>query len=712
MLRRHLELLLSPILLLMAHASVTGGEDQEYRKRWSDMVLEEREVLSPLLDILANGNKANWPAARKRLKALLTKAPRSRFADDIELILAYNAAILDRDAEAALASYTRIAQRYPKGKSILNITPFGRIMLPDNPQYLVDHTFTIQGRRMLRKELHKQHLEGLAFAERAFLRYFWHLEKYPRSTKDYVTPRILHLRHIGDLGTKIEAYQQFLKKNHERMVAFNKADRAAAKEEDGFFVHGLERPLEYAFWDLGMVYQFLKKDVDGAIRVTKTYVDAVSPDGWHYQMNLRLAGLYQKKYGNPSARAVKQYKIALRGYLELMKKEVKHMRYCGYALSVSGASAMYVPLRVTRWPPRVEKAWETTVKWITEQARMAGGDIEFDVDGEIAKLRAWFEKGKSVDVARQGRAKAGGQAATRQGGPVSAVPPAALSKAVKENDLGLLVRWAEHGSEQPSLIAIEALGKTAEGRVSLTKLLVKGGHRRHAMLRALQQAATPDVIVHLRKLLETAKDPDVLEEVLEALCKSMPDKEARAFCLRQSQKLAARPDVAPRRLILLLRGLGPDYDPPEVRVLRKILRKTKTKELRVTCLLVLSKWITATAESREDVLRILKQHRADKEVMVRAACSRAFGLSGDVRSLRLLEPLLKDTEEPVRRTAARAVCDILAWEFDAPANAQHFDRWVRDLRVRLAPVLEKLAELEKAAEEGRKRPNKDKDRTR
>jgi len=204
-----------------------------------------------------------------------------------------------------------------------------------------------------------------------------------------------------------------------------------------------------------------------------------------------------------------------------------------------------------------------------------------------------------------------------------------------------------------------------------------------------------------REMADTAKTPQFDAEAMEQVVKSMPEHEGRRFCLEEAEKLADSPDAEPEKLIFLMRGLRQDYDPPEVRVLRKILRKTRNEKVRVACLRALSKWITDASEIREDVLGILEGRLQDESARVRAAAVRALGHSGEVRYVARLVPALDDADSGVRHQAAEAICTLLGWE---PRRVwqeeEEFDAWLGKFKAILPPVLEALHELEEATHKG------------
>ena len=173
----------------------------------------------------------------------------------------------------------------------------------------------------------------------------------------------------------------------------------------------------------------------------------------------------------------------------------------------------------------------------------------------------------------------------------------------------------------------------------------------------------------------------------------------RQFCLEEAQKLADTPDAAPEKLMFLMKGLRQDDDPPQVRVLRKILRRTKNEEVRTECLRLLSKWITDASEIREDVLAILEGRLKDDRTGVRAAVVRALGESGDPRYVRVLIPALADTDRAVQQQAAEAICTLLGWKPRRPQSDEEFRGWIDDLKAALAPAVKALNEVEEAAQE-------------
>ena len=278
-----------------------------------------------------------------------------------------------------------------------------------------------------------------------------------------------------------------------------------------------------------------------------------------------------------------------------------------------------------------------------------------------------------------------------------------LAEAIQEKDMKVLVEFASGSSRAHSRMACEALAKTPEGRAAIAGLLIKGQARSpKVVLAPLLHAEAPDVPALLSQVAAATDNADLFEEAIEGVIKSMPEAEAKKFCLEQARKLADGPDASAEKLMFFIRGLRQDDDPPEVKVLRQILRRTQNEELRTACLHILSKWITDASEVRGDILRILKERIADESFAVRASAARALGESGDVRHVRLLMPLLDDQDKHVRRTTAKAICRLLGWEIPRTDTAEAEKEWLDKLKDRLEPVMKVVDDLATVIQETRR----------
>jgi len=199
-----------------------------------------------------------------------------------------------------------------------------------------------------------------------------------------------------------------------------------------------------------------------------------------------------------------------------------------------------------------------------------------------------------------------------------------------------------------------------------------------------------------RKIIASSAWPESFDEILEAALKRMSEHACGSFCLGELERLASQPDRRPGQAMMLMRGLPESEDPRHVRVLRKVLRKTRNAKLRRACLGCLAEWTSDPAEVRDDVLRILLEHLHDSDAIVRLRVVRALGLSRDIRYAVHLAPLLRDDDPQLREAAASALCELLGWEKPELRSPREKLQWLSRLRTRLDPVLAALAKLDAA----------------
>jgi len=185
-----------------------------------------------------------------------------------------------------------------------------------------------------------------------------------------------------------------------------------------------------------------------------------------------------------------------------------------------------------------------------------------------------------------------------------------------------------------------------------------------------------------------ARQPRDSAEAVESMLKAMPDEDARRLCLQKAQEMAKSPDDAPEQLLLFLRGLGPDEDPRQVAVLREIVRRSTNNAVRAQAVRVLAAWVSGTAETREDVLRVLGGLGEDPNPAVRQTVARTIAGSADVRHLPRLTAMMDDENDAVRRSAVEAICGLLGWDRPADADGE------AAFRQRIEPVLSALRALE------------------
>ena len=185
-------------------------------------------------------------------------------------------------------------------------------------------------------------------------------------------------------------------------------------------------------------------------------------------------------------------------------------------------------------------------------------------------------------------------------------------------------------------------------------------------------------------------DLDEMEKQL----KRMSESEARRYCLNESQRLAENPDAQPEKLEFFMRGIGRSFDPPEAKVLCRILRLSKNQRLRATAVRQLSKWITDDADSRRGVLGTITELINIPDRPARQMILLALGESGDPRNLGKICPALDDPDQAIRDAAARAVGILLDWKPIGRTTPEAQDQFVTEAKKRAQPILEKLKALE------------------
>jgi len=410
-------------------------------------------------------------------------------------------------------------------------------------------------------------------------------------------------------------------------------------------------------------------------------VDAISSDGWYWKINEQLGGLYEESAGSKASQeAVQQYRLALEGFVRSIAKE-----------------AQLVKAAHGNWENVPSNVWAKDILELKRKIQYSGGEIEPDLS-ELETLRADFAKWKPVEDIPSAREIE--EIPLRGVKEVAPQLPKELARAMASNDVDVLANYVLAASPVHGLAAIETLAKTGDGCAILRGFLGNlDRDRMRTTVVVLKDTETPDAIGLLKMIAETHEDPVLYAEAMEAVIKSVPDRDARRLCLEEAQKLADQPDAAPAKLMFAMRGLGQEDDPPEVRVLRKVLRRSHNEEIRAACIRRLAAWITDSAETRDDVLKILKAHLADRNPDIRANAARALGASRDVRNVQAIRPLLDDDEARVRAAAAAALCSLLDWERPILESPEAEESWISQVRGRLDAVIQALEALDMACKE-------------
>jgi hypothetical protein len=617
--------------------------------------------------------RREWPNKRRQLEAAIAQFPDSPYADDIALAIGCGIASYEDDLEGSVKAFREVQKRYPDGKSILSY------WWPNSSRWHFDSEWLYRAPGVVQRRRDGSRVarpfgrgtDNLDPRERAALAYFHHLEAWPRHTRDLAQWYIVHaLRAAGDESAALQELAKFCELNEDKMAEFNRADREASSRAEGHLILGIMRPCVGAHLELSEMLLAQGKTED-AIAVGKRLVERVSWDGWHWTANKKLGDLYlARNAGAPSKEAQEQYALALNGYWGTIKREVE-----------------FAPTYGGTWGNLPLQQWTRTIDKVKQGIQSAGGVFDekaFDLD----RLKEYMSQ-LEAPAAAKGR---------RTGAEVPPLAPQ-LAAAVHSQDLQVLRSYASGGSIEERDAAMRELARTPEGCEALVAMVAEVTQRGQAgmVVAALARARTPHSVAALRQIAYAATDPRLGTEAMEEVLKSMPPDDARKYALGEVLKLAEKPDAEPEKLRFFMKGLRQDEDPPQVRMLRQILRKTQNEQIRTDCLQLLSKWITDASEVREDVLRVLTERAQDDNPRVRADVARAFGQSGDVRRLPILAALLGDQDASVRRAAAAAAGRLLGWKGEIPAGEKEAAAWEADLRGRLKPILEALTRFEEAA---------------
>lgn len=597
--------------------------------------------------------KEKWPKKKEALEALLAKYPNSDYADDVAVAIACGTAACENNSQDADRLLTRVIEQCAERKSLMGRWQPGQF-------YCLDHRW-YQWARDAAKGAQQRAWDGgsrsrPSRSKQATLAYFSHLEQYPNSTRDVATYYRIIIRLSRNPVQAQKELEKFAAVTLEQLVEINKADRQASRAVDGAFLKGVERPAVWACHDLVMSLRTQGK-LDQAIGIAEKFVTSVSTDGYYWWMNDLLGDMYHQRDGKSrSPAAEKQYRLALGGYSERAK-----------ATSTLGDNRYLYSGAHSRPIIRLKK-----------KINSAGGSIELNAD----EVKSWTGKAVRDAVSANGKE---------------------LAQAVRDNDIAKLKGYASaKASRRVREEALKALAKTQEGRAELVKMLNEKKIDRftaETVLAALSNTKAPDAIEHLRQYAQSVENPRLFAAAMEGVIKSMPKDEGLRLCLEEAEKLAENPDAAVGKLMFFIKGLRQDDDPPQVKVLRKILRKTKNQELRVACLRLLAKWVLDGCEARDDILRTLKAHLMDQHWRVRTSVVRALGQSGDVRCVRLLLPLLDDKDHRVQQASSKAICRLLGWQKPRLDTPEAVRQWTDQLKARLAPVLKALDDLTAATQE-------------
>lgn len=274
--------------------------------------------------------------------------------------------------------------------------------------------------------------------------------------------------------------------------------------------------------------------------------------------------------------------------------------------------------------------------------------------------------------------------------------PPEVAEAIREKDTQALVRFAAHAPWNRLELICAAIGTTREGRDALLRLWTDNPRRYTDPVLHAARSCGAEATDLLTAMLRADGGSKYYDEIAEAVVKRMPKDRARRFCLEQAQTLAEQPDANATKLIFFVRVLRQNDDPPELRVLRRILREAHDKDLREETICVLAKWVLDGTDARRTIVGDLAGRLGEGSDRARSAAVRAIGDSGDPRNVPLLTPLLDDPSLNIRHGGARAICVLLGWRPPPRQEGEEEARTIGELKQRLAPVLQAIRALQAA----------------
>jgi hypothetical protein len=147
-----------------------------------------------------------------------------------------------------------------------------------------------------------------------------HLKKFPVMVSEVATLALADIyTGEGMLDEAAAILEMYLHENSNSAAMLVAEDKKYKQHPDGYFITTIQRPIASAMSKLMKLYSKQGK-TDAAIAIGETLGLKLSEDGWYHGLiNEPLADIYLRQ-GNKS-KAGDQYKVALSGYIEELKRE-------------------------------------------------------------------------------------------------------------------------------------------------------------------------------------------------------------------------------------------------------------------------------------------------------------------------------------------------------------------------------------------------------
>ncbi len=353
-------------------------------------ILNDRETLEPFIEFYSidglnpNSNlitlivneqtKKQWEGVKSKLLKVI-HGNNKRSADAITV---YSCGLLcfeQAKIESILDGIGEIENKYSSSKSILDVNimdPFCPIRMDKNKQLFISNILYKTRKYPLSHETLSN--------DKSTERYVSHLEEYAFLTIDIADFFIyLNLQNSGKKKEAMQAIGKIISRHTLVKMRDTKIhDKKVAVEPYGVKLWGIMRPEIIA--NIYMIHELRSLGkTDNAISSLQNLVDAISDDGFYWQLNKMLGDLYLDNSQNSQAQ--KQYRIALVGCIERMKVETSFL-----ILSRTGKARKNIPLPAS---------WSNDLMELKRKIIETGGKIEID-DSELIKLQKDYAENEEI----------------------------------------------------------------------------------------------------------------------------------------------------------------------------------------------------------------------------------------------------------------------------------------------------------------------------
>jgi tetratricopeptide (TPR) repeat protein len=289
-------------------------------------MIEDASVWTKLLTEYGNAeHKKAWVQRKAALQEIVEAHPESRWADDAALILACGKASFEDDARGAISDLEAVIKKYPYAQTVVEqwspdtgcrfdetwlMWAGGLAMLGPDGLAITSRAFGAHGE--------------IVFVEREVLAYFEQLDICPRSTKVMAQLLISQIHaYAGGRDSAASVLEEIVDSSFAYTGLISAADRAAASQDDGYYVRTLVNRPEYRAFLLLIDYYQQQGKLRRVAELASRWVELCSPDGWLWSIHRHLGNSFA--HHGMSDEAQEQYRLALAG-LDLFQRDMERRR--------------------------------------------------------------------------------------------------------------------------------------------------------------------------------------------------------------------------------------------------------------------------------------------------------------------------------------------------------------------------------------------------